>query len=95
VSMLVVLFPITKEALALKPAALERLAELGVTNVSLLQDASTSGVVLEGWAFDPTRASEAASVVAGACEDVRTLHPLVQMAVSPARSQQQLGGKTS
>jgi hypothetical protein len=45
--------------------------------------------VLEGWAFDPARASEAAFAVAGTNNDVRTLQPLMQMAVSasPTRAE--------
>jgi hypothetical protein len=84
VAMVVVLFPVSDGEPALQPAALERLAHLGVTSVSLLRDESTVGLVLEGWAFDPARACEAACAVAGACDDVRTLHPLMQMAVSAA-----------
>jgi hypothetical protein len=66
----------------LRPAALEQLAELGVTSVSLLRDGSTAGLVLEGWAFDVERAADAARAVAGAGDDVQTLKPLMQMAVS-------------
>jgi hypothetical protein len=82
--MVVVLFPLADEAPTLRPAALERLADLGVTSVSLLQDGSTAGFVLEGWAFDVERAEDAARAVADGCGDVRTLKPLMQMAVSPA-----------
>lgn len=35
------------------PEAAERLAQVGITRVSLLSDPSGLGVVLEGWAFDP------------------------------------------
>jgi hypothetical protein len=35
------------------PEAAERLAQLGITRVSLLSDLTGIGVVLEGWAFDP------------------------------------------
>ena len=35
------------------PEAAERLAQLGITRVSLLSDSSGIGVVLEGWAFNP------------------------------------------
>lgn len=85
-----VLFPISDEEPALQPAALERLARLGITNVALLRDGSTVGLVLEGWAFDPKRACEAARAVAGSSEGVRTLRPLMQMAVSSAATE---GGK--
>jgi hypothetical protein len=80
-AMVLVLFPVSDEEPALQPAALATLARLGVTSVSLLRDEQTAGLVLEGWALDPARASEAAHAVAGA--SFRTLQPLVQMAVSP------------
>jgi hypothetical protein len=82
VAMVVVLFPLADEAPTLRPAAAEQLADLGVTSVSLLQDGSTAGLVLEGWAFDVERAGDAARAVVGACDDVQTLKPLMQMAVS-------------
>jgi hypothetical protein len=82
--MLVVLFPISEAEPALEPAGLEELAKLGVTSVALVRDGSLAGVVLEGWAFRPRDTDRAVRAVAGACADVRTLQPLVQMGVSPA-----------
>ena len=85
VAMVVVLFPASDEEPTLRPAALEQLARLGVTNVALLRDGSTAGLVLEGWAFAVEAAPQAACAVAGACDDVRTLHPIAQgSAVSAA-----------
>jgi len=78
-----VLFPASDEEPTLRPGALEELARLGVTNVALLRDGSTAGLVLEGWAFTAEAAPQACAVV-GACDGVRTLHPLAQMAVSAA-----------
>lgn len=83
-AMAVVLFPISNEVPTLQPATLDMLAQLGVTSVSLVRDDETAGLVLEGWAFDPARANEAASAVTGTCDEARTLRPLVQMAVSSA-----------
>jgi hypothetical protein len=80
--MVVVLFPASDEEPTLRPSALEELARLGVTNVALLRDGSTAGLVLEGWAFAVEAAPEAACAVAGACDEIRTLQPLAQMAVS-------------
>jgi hypothetical protein len=80
--MVLVLFPVSDEEPALQPAALATLARLGVTSVSLLRDEQTAGLVLEGWALDPARAGEAARAAAGAREGIRTLQPLMQMAVS-------------
>lgn len=81
-AMAVVLFPVSDEALELRPSALEKLAALGVTSVALLRDGATVGLVLEGWVFDAERAQEAACVALGACDGVQTLRPLMQMAVS-------------
>ena len=84
-AMVVVLFEASEVDPALQPAALDELARLGVTSVSLVRDQSTAGLVLEGWAFDPRHAAEATCAVAHACNGVRTLHPLMQMAVSDMR----------
>jgi hypothetical protein len=35
-------------------------------------DEQTAGLVVEGWAFDPTRTGEAARLTAGAREGIRT-----------------------
>jgi hypothetical protein len=47
VALAVVLFPVSNEAVALQPAALDALARLGVTSVSLVRDDETAGLVLE------------------------------------------------
>jgi hypothetical protein len=80
--MVLVLFPVSDEEPTLQPAALALLARLGVTSVSLLRDQETAGLVLEGWALDPARADEAARAAAGTRDEVRTLQPLMQMALS-------------
>jgi hypothetical protein len=88
VAMVVVLFPLSAEEPRLRPAALEQLAELGVTSVTLLRDTTVAGLVLEGWAFDSCDALRAACAVAGACEELQMLEPLVHMAVSAASRQE-------
>jgi hypothetical protein len=82
VAMVVVLVPRSDEEPALQPAALGALARLGVTSISLLCDEQTAGLVLEGWAFDPAQAGEAARAAVGARDGIRMLEPLMQMAVS-------------
>jgi hypothetical protein len=82
VAIVLVLLPASDDRPLLQPAALATLARLGVTSVSLLRDEETTGLVLEGWALDPARAAEAANAVAGARDRVRTLQPLMQMAIS-------------
>jgi hypothetical protein len=86
--MVVILFPVSDEEPRLQPAALEKLARLGITSVALLRDTSVAGLVLEGWAFDLRDAPQAARAVAGARQDLRTLEPLAQMAVSAASSKE-------
>lgn len=81
-AMVLVLFPVSDEEPALQPAALAALARLGVTSVSLLRDEQTAGLVLEGWALDPARAGEVARAAAGAPNGIRTLEPLMHMALS-------------
>jgi hypothetical protein len=83
-AMTVVLFRASDEEPKLKPAALEELARLGVTEIALLRDTTVAGLVLEGWAFDARDAPRAVCAVAGACDQLQVLEPLVQMAVSAA-----------
>ena len=83
-AMVVVLFSVSDREPKLEPAGLEELAKLGITSAALLRDPSLTGLVLEGWAFDPRDSHRAVRAVAGGCEGIRTLRPLVQMAVSSA-----------
>ena len=65
------------------PAAAARLAAVGITRVALLGTRSLTGVVLEGWAFDPARIDEAVRAVYPDGEsDVRILHEIEHVAVS-------------
>ncbi|MBI2781339.1 MAG: hypothetical protein HYX55_06045 [Chloroflexi bacterium] len=59
-----------------------RLGALGVTNVTLLRDALTVAVLLEGWAFSPARSVRAAAVVLGDPAECRVLQPALDVAVS-------------
>ena len=61
-----------------------RLASLGVTNVTLLRDATTVAVVLEGWAFSPARSARAAAAALGDVSSCRVLQPSLDVAVSNA-----------
>ncbi len=80
--MVVVLFPVSDDEPHLQPAVLEELARLGVTSIALLRDPSLAGLVLEGWAFDPRDAPQAARAVAGVREGLRMLQPVAPMAIS-------------
>lgn len=83
-AMVVALFPVQDDDPVLDSAGLKELAELGVTHAALFRDASVAGLVLEGWAFAARDAHRAVRAVAGTRVGVRTLQPLVQMAVSSA-----------
>jgi hypothetical protein len=84
VAMVVALFPVQDDDPVLDSAGLKELADLGVTHAALFRDATVAGLVLEGWAFAAHDAQKAVRAVAGTREGVRTLQPLVQMAVSSA-----------
>jgi hypothetical protein len=65
------------------PDAVGRLAALGITRISLLQDGCETGVFLEGWAFDTAQARVAAAVVfPGRHEDIRILREIESVAVA-------------
>ena len=69
------------------PEAAGRLANLGISRISVLQDRSGIGVVLEGWAFDPIRVDEAVrAVFPGGSASVRILHEVELVALAPAPS---------
>lgn len=64
----------------------ERLAllgRLGITSVTLLEEASIRGVLIQGWAFERTSAREAVEILTSGASDVRVLEPVMQVSVSP------------
>ncbi len=82
-AMMVVLLGPTDGEVCLRPNHIYDLARLGVTNVALLRDGQAVGIVLEGWSFDPAHSSDAAAEAVGV-KGARTLHPVLQVAVSAA-----------
>jgi hypothetical protein len=84
VAMLVVLLDDPTGAFSLRQELVASLAQLGVTNVALVRDEQTVGIVLEGWLFDPARSADAATVAVGAKSGTRVLHPVLHVAVSTA-----------
>lgn len=67
------------------PDAAERLAGLGISRISLLQNSSGNGVVLEGWAFDLARIDEAVrAMFPDGGVDVRVFREVEDVAVSIA-----------
>jgi hypothetical protein len=80
--MMVLLLDDADGVFAIRDDQLSQLTRLGVTSVDVFRDQQVVGIVLEGWLFDPTRSARAAAESVGAAASVRTLHPLVHMAVS-------------
>jgi hypothetical protein len=71
---------------SLDPTTIGELSALGVTNLALVRDERTVGIVLEGWAFDPaTSAGAALDTLAREGTDIRALYPVGEMAVSAAQ----------
>jgi len=83
-ALLVVLVPAEGSYAPIDSEAVEALARLGVTTVSLARDAETIAVILEGWAFDPTEDDSALAALGAGDAGARTLQPVMQMAVSTA-----------
>jgi hypothetical protein len=71
----------------ISPALTDRLAPLGVTGITVVRDGNLTGLVLEGWAFDPARASIAADAITESGTEVRLLQPILTLAVTPAMTE--------
>jgi hypothetical protein len=69
------------------PELVSELGRLGVTNVALVRDERTVGIVLEGWLFDPDRSADAAAEAIKATPTARTLRPVMNVAVAGAAGQ--------
>jgi hypothetical protein len=87
VAMMVVLLDDGQGEFCLRQELVASLAQLGVTNVAMLRDDRTAGIVLEGWLFDPARSARAAAEAIGATSGARVLHPVLQLAVSTAANE--------
>lgn len=67
------------------PDVAERLANLGISRITLLRDPSSTAVILEGWAFDPARTDEATGAVFPAGDaSLRTYHEVQYVGVPSA-----------
>ena len=87
-AMMVVLLEAADSDFCVRPEQVAQLARLGVSNLALLRDRQTVGIVLEGWLFDPVRSGAAALCIA---DGGRALHPVLQMAVSAAMAPAEAG----
>ncbi len=73
-----------KAGVRIGSAAASRLAALGVTNVALLSDSESVGLMLEGWAFDPLMSTREIAELVGGEAQCRVLLPALDMAVTDA-----------
>jgi hypothetical protein len=87
VAIMVVLVDEASGDFCLRREFVDKLARLGVTSVALVRDEATVGIVLEGWLFDPARSAGAVAEAFGTASGVRTLHPVLHMAVSIAANE--------
>ncbi|HET7676425.1 MAG TPA: hypothetical protein VFK38_01080 [Candidatus Limnocylindrales bacterium] len=83
-AMVVLLLEGADPGLTLGSDTAERLARLGVTNVVLVRDDRGTGVVLEGWAFDPASAGDAVAEAIAPGGHIRLLEAVLQVAIAPA-----------
>jgi hypothetical protein len=86
-ALLVVLVPAEGNDAPIDAEAAEALARLGVTTVSFARDHETIAVILDGWAFDPGARDAALAALGVEDRDVRTLQPVMHMAVSAAATE--------
>ena len=84
-ALLVLIASVEKGDISIRPSAVEMLARLGVTSISLAQDSETAVVILEGWSLDTRQHAQAAAALGAV--DARPLQPIVQMAVSAATTE--------
>jgi hypothetical protein len=85
--MMVVLLDDANGEFSLCQGPVASLARLGITNVALVRDIRTVGIVLEGWLFDPVRSAGAVAEAVGARSDARVLQPVLHLAVSSAANE--------
>ena len=80
--MLLVLLPAGTKT-CLRADVVSSLAGLGVTSVALVRDDRSTGVVVEGWAFDPVGSAEAViAAVSGRSRRARALQPVMEMTLA-------------
>jgi hypothetical protein len=84
VAMMVVLLDEANGEFSLRQDLVANLSQLAITNVALVRDERTVGIVLEGWLFDPARSAGAVAEAFGTASQARTLHPVLNLAVSTA-----------
>jgi hypothetical protein len=81
-AMVVLLLSARQEEISLGPEAAARLAAEGITRAAVLRDRDAVAVVLEGWAFDPTRSIDAAVDAVVGTGECRLLRAVAEMSVT-------------
>lgn len=82
-AMVVLLLSARQEEISLGPDAAAQLAAHGVTRAAVLRDRDDIAVLLEGWAFDPSRSMDAAiEAVVGTGQKCRRLSSVAELSVS-------------
>lgn len=76
-------------------AEARELARLGISAIALVRGDGTVGVVIDGWAFDPTRHAEAAAAALSAAPTSGRLLPVAEIGVSSAALEGGLDARTS
>lgn len=81
-AMLLILLPAGTKT-CLRSEAVSALARVGVTSLALVRDERSTGVVVEGWAFDPIGSAEAViAAVSGRSREARALQPVMEMTLT-------------
>ena len=94
-AMIVVLLEQQADTFSVRQETVSQLARLGVTNLALVRDEHTAGVVLEGWLFEPLASARAVTNVIGTEHATRLLHPVMQLAISTNTKEAQIAHQRS
>jgi hypothetical protein len=85
VAIVVLLFDEANGSIGLSTDGGPSLARLGIGTVTFVRDGAAVGAVLEGWAFRPNDAGQAAAILAGD-QGVRTLSETLHVTIGGAES---------
>ena len=81
-SIVLLILDVAEAPFAVGAQAGQELARLGVTRVAVMQDSTTLGVLLEGWAFDTTSTLRAIDALEVSGVNPRVLLPVLDVSVS-------------
>ncbi len=81
-SIVLLILDVADAPFAVGAQAGQELARLGVTRVAVMQDSTTLGVLLEGWAFDLTSTPRAIDALGVLGMNPRALLPVLDVSVS-------------